>query len=141
MGTDVLLPPAVNSKSERNVDSLPPLDLKPATSSTLAHFSNHTAKSQTYIIYIIYPLSSVRSLASFSNGSGAKTKTSLTARQSRLTHTFISLFPRLATATATAVKQKHANGKALKAVSAADAGDRQQMSRNPHGNSPGRPQG
>jgi hypothetical protein len=40
----VLLPLAVNSKSERKVDSLPPLRLVSATFGTPAHFSDRSAK-------------------------------------------------------------------------------------------------
>jgi hypothetical protein len=45
MSTHVLLPLAVNSKSERKVDSLPPLGFEPVTFGTLAHFSDRSAKS------------------------------------------------------------------------------------------------
>jgi hypothetical protein len=45
MSAHVLLPLAVNSKSEQKVDLLPPLTFKPATFGTLAHLSDHSAKS------------------------------------------------------------------------------------------------
>jgi hypothetical protein len=42
----VTLPPlAVNSKSERKVNSLPPLGFEPVIFGTLAHLSDHSAKS------------------------------------------------------------------------------------------------
>jgi hypothetical protein len=45
MSAHVLLPLAVNSKSERKVDSLPPLGLEPVTLGTVAHLSNRSAQS------------------------------------------------------------------------------------------------
>jgi hypothetical protein len=45
MGDRVLLPLAVNSKSEQKVDLLALLGLDPATFATPLHRSNHTAKS------------------------------------------------------------------------------------------------
>jgi hypothetical protein len=44
MVAHVLLPLAVNSNSERNVNSLPLLGLDPATFSTLVYLSDHSAK-------------------------------------------------------------------------------------------------
>jgi hypothetical protein len=60
MGAHILLPLAVNSKSERKVDSLPRLGLEPLTFGTLAHLSDRSAKShsilfiQSFIHSIIY---------------------------------------------------------------------------------------
>jgi hypothetical protein len=45
MGTHILLPLAVNNKSERKVNSLPSLGFEPATFGTLAHLFDHSAKS------------------------------------------------------------------------------------------------
>jgi hypothetical protein len=44
MGVHILLHLAVSSKSERKVDSLPPLGLDPTTFGTLADCSSRTAK-------------------------------------------------------------------------------------------------
>jgi hypothetical protein len=46
VGAHVLLPLAVNSKSVRKVDSLPPLGFNPATFGMQAHISHRSAKSQ-----------------------------------------------------------------------------------------------
>jgi hypothetical protein len=43
MGTHVLLPLAINSKSEQKVDSPPLLELDPATFDVSVHHSDHTA--------------------------------------------------------------------------------------------------
>jgi hypothetical protein len=48
MGTNVLLPLAVNSKSEQKVDSLPLLGLKPMTFGTQGHLSDRSAKSHRH---------------------------------------------------------------------------------------------
>jgi hypothetical protein len=45
MSAHVLLPLAVNSKSEQRVDSLPPLRFEPAIIGMLAHLSDRSAKS------------------------------------------------------------------------------------------------
>jgi hypothetical protein len=45
MSAHVLLPLAVNSKSERKVNSLPPLRFEPVIFEILAHLSNHSTKS------------------------------------------------------------------------------------------------
>jgi hypothetical protein len=45
MSTHVLLPLAVNSKSEQKVNSLPPLGFEPVLFRMLAHLSDHSAKS------------------------------------------------------------------------------------------------
>jgi hypothetical protein len=45
MGAHVLLPLAVNIKSEGKVDSLPLLGLEPGTYGTQAHLSDRSAKS------------------------------------------------------------------------------------------------
>jgi hypothetical protein len=48
MGAHILLPLAVNSKSEQRADSLSPLGFKPATFRMLAHLSDHSAKSHPH---------------------------------------------------------------------------------------------
>jgi hypothetical protein len=53
MSTNILLPLAVNSKSERKVDSLPPLGFEPATFSMLAHLSNRSAKSHPLQLHYV----------------------------------------------------------------------------------------
>jgi hypothetical protein len=45
MSAHVLPPLAVNSKSERKVNSLPPLEFEPVIFRMLAHLSDHSAKS------------------------------------------------------------------------------------------------
>jgi hypothetical protein len=45
MSALVLLPLAVNSKSERKFNSLPPLGFEPVIFGMLAHLSDHSAKS------------------------------------------------------------------------------------------------
>jgi hypothetical protein len=45
VSTHILSPLAVNSKSERKVDSLPLLGFKPVIFGMLVHFSDHSAKS------------------------------------------------------------------------------------------------
>jgi hypothetical protein len=45
MSAHVLQPLIVNTKSERKVDSLPPLGLEPVIFSTPAHLSDRSAKS------------------------------------------------------------------------------------------------
>jgi hypothetical protein len=45
MSAHVLPPLAVYSKSERKVNSLPPLEFEPATFGMLAHLSVHSVKS------------------------------------------------------------------------------------------------
>jgi hypothetical protein len=45
MSAHVLPPLAVNSKSERKVNSLPPLGFEPVIFGMLAHLSDHSAKS------------------------------------------------------------------------------------------------
>jgi hypothetical protein len=45
MSVHVLLPLAVNSKSERQVNSQPPLGFEPGIFKMLTHFSDHSAKS------------------------------------------------------------------------------------------------
>jgi hypothetical protein len=47
MGAHVLPPLAVNSKSERKVNSLPQLGFEPVIFGMLAHLSNHSAISPT----------------------------------------------------------------------------------------------
>jgi hypothetical protein len=50
--SNVLPPLAVNSKSERKVNSLPPLEFELVIIGMLAHLSNHSTKSHP--IYAIY---------------------------------------------------------------------------------------
>jgi hypothetical protein len=45
MSAHVLPPLAVNSKSERKINSLPPLGFEPVIFGMLAHLSNHSTKS------------------------------------------------------------------------------------------------
>jgi hypothetical protein len=49
MSAHVLPPLAVNSKSERKVNSLPPLGFELVIFGMLAHLSNHSAKSYVII--------------------------------------------------------------------------------------------
>jgi hypothetical protein len=49
MSAHVLPPLAVNNKSERKVNLLPPLGFEPVISGVLVHFSNHSAKSHPVI--------------------------------------------------------------------------------------------
>jgi hypothetical protein len=53
MSAHVLLPLAVNSKSERKVYSLPPLGFEPVIFGMLAHLSDHSAKSYPLEVDII----------------------------------------------------------------------------------------
>jgi hypothetical protein len=48
MSSHVLLTLTVNNKSERKVDSLPPLGFKPETFGMLAHLSDHFTKSHPH---------------------------------------------------------------------------------------------
>jgi hypothetical protein len=50
MSPHVLVPLAVNSKSERKVTSLPPLGFKPVIFGMLAHLSDRSAKSHPQLI-------------------------------------------------------------------------------------------
>jgi hypothetical protein len=50
MATHALLPLTVKSKSERKVDSLPQLGLKPATFGMQAHLSDPSAKAHPHLI-------------------------------------------------------------------------------------------
>jgi hypothetical protein len=51
MSAHVLPPLAVNSKSERKVNSLPLLGFEPVIFGMLAHLSDHSAKSQ--LLYFV----------------------------------------------------------------------------------------
>jgi hypothetical protein len=55
MSSHVLPPLAVNSKSERKVNSLPPLEFKPVIFGMLVHLSNQSAKSHPHIHVLSLP--------------------------------------------------------------------------------------
>jgi hypothetical protein len=53
MSAHVLPPLAINSKSERKVNSLPPLGFELVIIRMLAHLSNHSTKSQPLVTDIM----------------------------------------------------------------------------------------